>query len=106
MGALLRTRPVGRKKLVPKWRSRSSIRDAPVRAGNASRPRIATKNIDHRVRGMRRRESPFVRRLMMVVTKLSPPIVNDAMKKTIAMIQKVWPVCEPGTAPRRAESGG
>ena len=55
---------------------------------------------------MRSRESPFVRRLMIVVTKLRPPIVNDAMKKTIAMIQKVWPVLDPGTAPRSAESGG
>src|SRR5258707_13157853 len=106
MGTLLSTSPVGRKKLVPKWRSRSSIREAPVRAGNASRPRIATRNIDHMVSGRRSIERPLVRRLMMVVTKLRPPMVKDAMKKTIAMIQKVWPVWEPGTAPRKAESGG
>src|ERR1044072_1262207 len=106
IGALLRTRPVGRKKLVPKWRSSSSIRDAPVRAGNERRPRIATRNIDQRVSGMRKSDSPLVRMLMIVVTKLRPPIVNDEMKKTIAMIQNVWPVLDPGTAPRRAESGG
>ena len=33
-------------------------------------------------------------------------MVKDAMKKTIATIQKVWPIWEPGTAPRKAESGG
>src|SRR5712691_1518068 len=106
MGVLFSTRPVGRKKLVPKWRSRSSIREAPVRAGKASRPRMATRSIDHNVSGMRSSERPFVRRLTMVVTKLRPPMVNDAMKKTIPTIQKVCPVSDPGMAPRRADNGG
>ena len=106
MGALLRTRPVGRKKLVPKCRSSSSISEAPVRAGKASRPRTATRNIDHIVSGMRSIERPLVRRLMMVVTKLRPPMVKDAMKNTIPMIQNVCPISDPGTAPRKADSGG
>ena len=77
-----------------------------MRAGKASRPRIATRNIDHMVRGRRIMDRPLVRRLMIVVTKLRPPMVKDAMKKTIAMIQSVCPQSEPGMALRRAESGG
>jgi hypothetical protein len=100
------TSPVGRKKLVPKWRSRTSIRQAPVRAGNASRPRIATRNIDHSVRGRRIMDRPLVRMLMIVVTKLRPPIVKDAMKRTMAAIQNVCPQSEPGIALRSAERGG
>ncbi len=33
-------------------------------------------------------------------------MVKEAMKKTIPMIQSVWPICEPGIASRSAESGG
>ena len=33
-------------------------------------------------------------------------MVKEAMKKTMATIQKVCPDCEPGTAFRSAESGG
>jgi hypothetical protein len=91
---------------VPKWRSNSSSSDPAMRAGKASRPRIATRNIDHIVVDMRKSDRPFVRRFKIVVTKLRPPIVNDAMKNTIAMIQSVCPFMEPGMAFRTADSGG
>ena len=91
---------------MPKWRSKSSMSEAAMSAGKASRPRMATRNIDHRVSGMRNSDSPFVRRFRMVVTKLRPPMVNEAMKKTMPMIHRVWPRLEPGTAPCSAESGG
>ena len=67
---------------------------------------MATSIIDHMVRGSRMSDRPLVRMFRMVVRKLRPPIVNDAMKKTIAMIQNVWPHCEPGTASRSADNGG
>ena len=76
---------------MPKLRSKSSMRLAAVRAGKASRPRIATRNMAHIVMGMRMRERPFVRRLRMVVTKLRPPMVKEAMKNTMPTIQRSWP---------------
>jgi hypothetical protein len=88
---LFRTTPDGMKKLVPKWRSKSSISEAAVSAGKASRPRIATSNMAHIVIGMRSSESPLVRKFRMVVRKLRPPMVKDAMKKTIPMIHSVCP---------------
>ncbi len=33
-------------------------------------------------------------------------MVKEAMKKTMPTIQSVWPICEPGIASCRAESGG
>src|SRR5688572_16758813 len=53
--------------------------DPAMRAGKASRPRIATRNIDHMVVDMRKSDSPFVRRFKIVVTKLRPPMVKEAM---------------------------
>ena len=58
------------------------------------------------VRGIRIIDRPLVRRFRMVVTKLRPPMVKEAMKNTMAMIQSVCPMSEPGMASRRAESGG
>ena len=58
------------------------------------------------VRGSRIIDSPGARMLTMVVTKLRPPMVKDAMKSTIPTIHRVCPVSEPGTAPLSAESGG
>ena len=51
-------------------------------------------------------DRPFVRRFRMVVRKFRPPMVKDAMKKTMPTIQRVWPMPEPGIAPCSAESGG
>ncbi len=94
------------KKLVPNSRSNTSIRQAAVRAGKASSPRIATSSIAHMVRGSRIIDSPGARMLTMVVTKLSPPMVKDAMKSTMPTIQRVCPMSEPGIAPLSADSGG
>ena len=102
----MRTRPVGRKKLVPKCRSKISMMQAAMRAGKASRPSTATRNIAQSVIGIRKGVRPFARRLMIVVTKFRPPIVKEAMKNTIPTIQNVWPVSDPGTAAFRADSGG
>jgi hypothetical protein len=103
---LLSTSCAGRKKLVPKCRSNTSMMQAATSAGKASRPRIATRNMAHMVSGMRNIDRPFVRRFRMVVTKLRPPIVNEAMKNVMPMIHSVWPVPDPGTAPLSADSGG
>ena len=99
-------RPDGRKKLVPKCRSNSSITAAAVSGGNASRPRIDATKYDHTVSGMRIIDIPGARTLKTVATMLSPLIVNDAMNNAMLSSQIDCPICEPGTADATALSGG
>ena len=48
--------------------------------------------------------SPFVLRFRIVTTKLSPPIVNEAMNKIIPTSQRVWPIAEPVEQEAESES--
>ena len=100
------TSPDGRKKLVPKCRSSSSMTAAAVSGGNASRPRIDAMKYDQTVSGIRIIDMPGARRLNTVATMLRPLIVNDAMKSAMLSSQIVCPMCEPGTAEATALSGG
>ena len=99
-------RPEGRKKLVPKWRSSSSITAAAVSGGNASSPRIDAMKYDHTVSGRRIMDSPGARTLNTVATMFRPLMVNEAMNSAMLRSQIVWPICEPGTAAATALSGG
>ena len=92
------TSPDGRKKLVPRCRSRSSITAAAVSGGNASRPRIDAMKYDHTVSGNRIIDMPCARTLSTVATMLRPLIVKDAMKSAMLSSQIDCPSCDPGTA--------
>ena len=71
---------------------------AAVKGGKASRPRMAEMKRHQMVSGILRSDIPTARMLMMVVTKLRPPIVNETMKSATAKSQSVCPHPDPGTA--------
>ena len=75
--------PAGRKKLVPRDRSKVSRTAPAARAGKDRSPRMPTTNWAQVVSGMRIIRSPFVLRFRMVTTKFRPPMVKDATKKII-----------------------
>lgn len=67
---------------------------------------VAMKNVQI-VIGSRIIDMPGARKLRTVMTKLRPPIVNEAMNSAIPSSHSVWPHCEPpGTALQTALSGG
>jgi len=85
-------KPDGRKKLVPKWRSSSSITAAAVSGGNASRPRIDDTKYDHTVSGSLIIERPGARTLSTVATMLRPLMVKDAMNSAMLRSHSVCPI--------------
>ena len=79
---------------------------AAVRGGNASRPRTLLMRRVQIVSGRRNMERPRVRWTRIVVTKFSPPMVNETMNRAMETIQSVCPSPDPGTACLTAERGG
>ncbi len=89
------------KKLVPKWRSVSSMVIAPARTGSESSSRNTVTRIDHTNSGILCSVMPGARMLKMVVMKLIAPRIEDAPAMWIAKIARSMagpgePVVESG----------
>ncbi len=85
-------RPFGRKNVVPRTRSKSSMIIAPERTGSASSSRIAVTKSAQTVSGRRKNVIPGARRLMIVVMKLTAVSSDESPMMRREMSQSVWPL--------------
>lgn len=73
--------PTGLKKDVLKFRSVNNIVIAPARTGRLRRRRIAVRRTDHTNKGIRSKDIPGDRILIIVVIKFAEPRIEEAPAK-------------------------
>src|SRR3984957_17940737 len=98
--------PVGRKKLVPAWRSQKRKRIAARRTEKARMLRRAAVNHPQTVRGRRSHVMPGQRRRMIVVRVLIELAVEAMAKSAMDMSQRSIPAACPGPELATALNGG
>ena len=84
--------PAALKKLVPKWRSVSSIVTAPASTGITAISRYAVMSQVHTNSGIFISVMPGARMLRMVVMMLIEPMIDDAPMMWIAKIVMSMPI--------------
>src|SRR5947209_5277560 len=102
----LTTRPVGTKKLVPRWRSQKRRSTAARRAEKAVRASPEVTNQAHTVSGRRIMVMPRPRHLSGVAIRLMDWNIWAKQKIPMLVSQRSMAVARPGPAEARAESGG
>src|SRR5947209_18036839 len=102
----LTTRPVGTKKLIPRWRSQTRRSTAAKRAEKAVRASPEVTNHAHTVSGRRIMVMPRPRHLSGVAIRLMDWKIWAKQKIPMLVSQRSMPVARPGPAEARAESGG
>src|SRR5271167_4556825 len=97
---------MGRKKLVPAWRSQRSSRIAARRTEKAMMLRRAAVNHPQTVRGRRSQVIPGQRRRTIVVRVLMELAVEAMAKRAMEISQRSMPVAWPGPELGMALRGG
>ena len=98
--------PVGRKKLVPAWRSQKSRSSAASRTEKAMTLSSAAVNHPQTVSGRRSQVMPSQRRRMMVTRVLMELMVEAMAKRAMLASQRSMPRPWPGPALATALKGG
>ena len=97
---------MGRKKLVPAWRSHKRRRRAASRTEKAMMLRSAAVNQPQTVKGRRSQVMPSQRRLMIVTRVLMAEIVEAMENSAMLVSQRSIPRAWPGPAEATALRGG